>query len=167
MQIRRASGEEMLALWGYPDLEAASPTARFFYQNIASGNAVFWALEHEGALIGELYVFFDLADKDFADGKTPAYLCAFRVKPGFRGHGLGSRLMERALGELKTQGFRRSTIGVSETEPQNLRLYRRFGFAEKVKDCRADPCAMDENMQPVVDPEPWVLLRKELQEEKG
>ncbi len=67
---------------------------------------------------------------------------------------------------MKTRGFRRATIGVSESEPQNLRLYRRFGFAEKVKDCRADPCAMDENMQPVVDPEPWVLLCKELQEGK-
>ena len=166
MQIRKASGEEMLALWGYPRLDAASPTARFFNQNIASGNAVFWTLEHEGALIGELYTFFDLPDKDFADGKTTAYLCAFRVKPGFRGQGLGSRLMEAALGELKTRGFRRATIGVSESEPQNLRLYRRFGCAEKVKDCRADPCAMDENMQPVVDPEPWVLLCKELQEGK-
>lgn len=162
MKIRSATGAEMLALWGYADLDAASPTARFFYQNIASGNAVFWALEHEGALIGELYAFFDLADKDFADGKTTAYLCAFRVKPGFRGQGLGSRLMETALGELKARGFRRAAIGVSENEPQNLRLYRRFGFTEKVKDCRVDPCAMDEHMQPVVDPEPWVLLYKTL-----
>ena len=166
MQIRKARGEEMLALWGYPKLDAASPTTRFFYQNIASGNAVFWALEHEGALIGELYVFFDLADKDFADGKTTAYLCAFRVKEGFRGQGLGSRLMGTALAELKALGFRRAAIGVSESEPRNLRLYRRFGFTEKIKDCRADPCAMDEHMRPVIDPEPWVLLRKELQEEK-
>lgn len=162
MQIRKASGEEMLVLWGYTDLDAASPTARFFYQNIASGSAVFWALEHGGALIGELYVFFELEDKDFADGRTTAYLCAFRVKPGFRGRGLGSRLMERALAELKALGFRRAAIGVSEGEPQNLRLYCRFGFTEKGRDCRADPCAMDENMQPVVDPEPWVLLYKEL-----
>ena len=160
--IRKASGEEMLALWGYPKHDAASPTARFFYQNITAGNAVFWALEHEGELIGELYAFFDLEDKDFADGKTTAYLCAFRVKDGFRGQGLGSRLMETALTELRALGFRRATIGASESEPQNLRLYHRFGFTEKVKDCRADPCAMDENMQPAVDPEPWALLYKEL-----
>ena len=162
MQIRKASGEEMLALWGYTDLDAASPTARFFYQNIAAGNAVVWALEHEGAMIGELYAFFDLEDRAFADGKSTAYLCAFRVKEGFRGQGLGSRLMETALGELKGRGFRRASIGVSESEPQNLRLYRRFGFTEKGKDCRADPCAMDEHMRPVVDPESWVLLYKAL-----
>ncbi len=154
----------MLALWGYPKLDAASPTARFFYQNLAAGSAVFWTLEHEGTLIGELYAFFDLEDRDFADGKTTAYLCAFRVKEGFRGRGLGSRLMETALAELKARGFRRAAIGVSESEPWNLRLYRRFGFTEKGKDCRADPCAMDEHMRPVIDPEPWALLRKELQE---
>ena len=123
---------------------------------------MFWALEHEGALIGELYAFLDLEDKDFADGKTTAYLCAFRVQEGFRGQGLGSRLMEAALAELKALGFRRAAIGVSEDEPRNLRLYRRFGFTQKVKDCRADPCAMDEHMQPAVDPEPWALLYKTL-----
>ena len=162
MRIRKASGNEMLMLWGYPELEKASPTAKFFYQNIASGNAVFCALEHEGALIGELYAFFDLEDKDFADGKTTAYLCALRVKESFRGHGFGSRLMETALTELKARGFHRAAIGVSESEPRNLQLYRRFGFTEKVKDCRADPCAMDEHMRPVVDPAPWMLLYKEL-----
>ena len=43
MLIRKATGEEMLALWGYPDAAAAPPTARFFYDNISGGNAVFLA----------------------------------------------------------------------------------------------------------------------------
>ena len=62
MLIRKAAGEEMLKLWGCEDADAAPPTAKFFYRNITSGNAVFWTVEHEGALIGELYVFFDLKD---------------------------------------------------------------------------------------------------------
>ena len=80
MQIRKATGEEMLKLWGYRDHETASPTAKFFYRNVTSGNAVFWTLDNGGELIGELYVFLNLDDKDFADGKNVAYLCAFRVK---------------------------------------------------------------------------------------
>ena len=44
MLIRRATAEEMLALWGYGE-ENAPPTARFFCRNISSGSAVFWALE--------------------------------------------------------------------------------------------------------------------------
>lgn len=34
----------------------------------------------QGELIGELYVYKNLLDKDFADGETSAYLCAFRIK---------------------------------------------------------------------------------------
>ena len=87
----------MLKLWGYQEKVSASPTAKFFYRNISSGNAVFWTLDNDGDLIGELYVFMNLEDQDFADGKTTAYLCAFRVKEGYRGQGLGSRIMNAAL----------------------------------------------------------------------
>lgn len=160
MQIRRATGEEMLRLWGYSDAETATPTARFFYRSLADGNAVFWTVEHGGELIGELYAFLALSDRDFADGATTAYLCAFRVRKGFRGQGIGKKLMETALAELKTMGFCRATIGVDDA--RNERFYRRMGFTRKVKDCYVDPCAMDENMQPVRDEAGYVLLSEEL-----
>lgn len=49
-------------------------------KNISEGNAVFWAVEKDGDLIGELYAFFDIEeDRDFADGEGTAYLCAFRA----------------------------------------------------------------------------------------
>ena len=37
-------------------------------------------LDYDGELVGELYAFYDLEDKDFADGKRTAYHCAFRVR---------------------------------------------------------------------------------------
>ena len=161
MLIRQATGDEMLRLWGYGDADSAPPTARFFYHNLASGNAVFWALEHEGALIGELYAFFDLeSDRDFADGTDTAYLCAFRIRQEHRGHGLGSMLMDAALADLKRRGFRRATIGVDDA--RNERLYRRLGFRTKIKDCFFDPCAMDENMHPVREENGFLLLAKDL-----
>ncbi len=162
MQIRKANGEEMLKLWGYQDVISASPTAKFFYRNISSGNAVFWTLDNDGELIGELYVFMNLDDKDFADGQTTAYLCAFRVKEEYRGQGLGSRIMNTALAELKEIGFHTATIGVGIDKPQNIQLYRRLGFNKKVKDCHYDPCGMDENNQPEYEEEAWWLLSKEL-----
>jgi ribosomal protein S18 acetylase RimI-like enzyme len=167
VQIRRAAGEELLALWGCPDLALAPPTARFFYQNITGGNAVFWTLDRGGELIGELYAFFDLPDKDFADGETTAYLCAFRVKQEYRGQGWGSRLMAAALAELQALGFRRATIGVSCDEPRNQSLYRRFGFTEKIKDCHYDPCGMDEDMQPLCEDAAWELLAGDLTGPRG
>ena len=134
MLIRKATEEEMLTLWGYQNKDIASATARFFYDNIAAGNAVFWTVDN-GELVGELYTFLNLDDKDFADGQATAYLCAFRIKEEYRGRGNGSRLMETAFAELKDIGFRTVTIGVGTDEPQNLRLYRRLGFITKIKDC--------------------------------
>ena len=162
MLIRKASGEEMLKLWGYQDEILASYTAKFFYQNISSGNAIFWTLDNDGELIGELYVFLNLGDKDFADGITTAYLCAFRVKEGYRGQGLGSSMMNMALAELKEIGFHSATIGVGSDKPLNIQLYRRLGFNKKVKDCHYDPCGLDENNQPEYEEEAWWLLSKEL-----
>ena len=148
MVIRKATGEEMLELWGYQDTESASPTARFFYENINSENAIFWTVENEGKLIGELYVFLNLDDKDFADGKKTAYLCAFRVQEKYRRQGIGTRLIETAVKDLKEKGFTGVTIGVEEAEELNVKLYRRLGFNTKIKDCVEDPCAMNKDMKP-------------------
>ena len=161
MIIRKATGEEMLKLWGYDEEQNASPTAKFFYNNISSGNAVFWTVDNDGELIGELYAFLDIKkDNDFADGINTAYLCAFRIKKDFRGKGIGNSLMKEALDDLRSKGFKYATIGVSEE--RNKRLYYRMGFKREIKICYYDPCAMDENMQPERDEEGFLLLSKEL-----
>ena len=161
MNIRKATAGEMLELWGYPDADAASPTARFFYRNIGSGNAVFWTLDDNGHLVGELYAFLTIdGDRDFADGETTAYLCAFRVREDLRGRGLGSKLMKTVLADLKSSGFRRATIGVDDDV--NEARYRHMGFSEKIKTCYFDPCAMDKDMRPAYDEAGFLLLARDL-----
>ena len=161
MTVRRATARELLGLWGYPSVADASPTARYFCRSIDAGNALFWALDRAGELIGELYAFLNLPeDPDLADGTHVAYLCAFRVKASFRGQGLGHRLMAAALGDLVARGFRRVTIGVDD--PRNEGLYRRMGFTDTVKVCHLDPCARDERMAPEPVPEGYLLLAKAL-----
>ena len=140
----------------------ASPTARFFHRNITEGNAVFWTLDRNGELIGELYAFLKLEDRDFADGKTTAYLCAFRVRKEYRGLRLGSRMMKTVLDDLRSKGFRRATIGVGVSEERNRKMYSRLGFRTTIKTCHTDPCAMDGNMQPAADAEGFLLLSKAL-----
>ena len=162
MLIRKATGEEMLALWGYLKADELSPTAQFFNNHISSGNTIFWTLDNDGELVGELYAFLKLEDKDFADGQSTAYLCAFRVRKEYRGQGYGSQMMATAFAALKDIGFHHVTIGVSSDEPKNIRLYRRLGFKSKVKDCHFDPCGMDKNMQPLFEETAWWLLKKDL-----
>lgn len=159
MIFRKATSEEMLSLWGYKEISEASPTARFFCEHISSGNAEFWTIDDNGKLIGELYVFLNMEDKDFADGKNTAYLCAFRVEEGHRGRGLGSRLAETVLASLKGRGFRGATIGVDESEELNIKLYHRLDFNTKIKDCFVDPCSVDETMQPKSAPCFWLLYK--------
>ena len=160
MEIRMASAMEMLSLWGYKDVDSASPTAKYFYKNICSGNAVFWTVDMDGRLIAELYVFFDIpTDKDFADGTTRAYLCAFRVQTEYRGHGIGTKLMDAVLNDLRCRGFVYATIGVDEAP--NERMYRNMGFTQVVKTCIIDPCAMTPKMRPATVPK-YLLLAKKL-----
>lgn len=159
MEIRKATGQEMLRLWGYGNMDSAPPTALFFAQNIASGNAELWTLDDSGQVIGELSVFWQLEDQDFADGKNRAYLCAFRVKSGYRGKGYGSFLLKEVLEYIKNKGVQVATIGVDETEERNIRMYHRFGFTDKIKDCFEDPCDVDSGMKPKASPCFWLLAK--------
>lgn len=160
MKIRRAAEHELLELWGYESIQTASFTVRFFCGNIKKGNAEFWTLDDEGELVGELYVFYGLEDKDFADGQRTAYLCAFRVRRDFRGQGLGTKLICRVIEHLKDLGYQRASIGVDPADAADVRLYKRLGFTRKVKECTEDPCDRDENMQPRSCPCFWLLYKE-------
>ena len=161
VSVTQRSARDMITLWGYDSYDDASPTARFFYDNIESGNAIFWSLYDEGNIAGELYSFLKLEDKDFADGVDTAYLCAFRVSEDHRGKGYGSMLMKTALSDLKSKNFSFATIGVGMDEENNQKMYEHMGFSRKIKECFFDPCARDKDMKPAVD-EGFILLSKEL-----
>ncbi len=153
MKIRKAAEYELLELWGYESIHTASSNAKFFCDNIKRWNTEFWTLDYDG----ELDVFYDLEDKDFADGERTAYLCAFRVRADFRGQGLGSKLICHVIEHIKNLGFQRISIGVDATDRANIRLYKRLGFTIKGKECAEDPCDRDENMQPRSCPCFWLL----------
>ena len=157
MKIRRAAEHELLELWGYERMDTASSNAKFFCGSMKRGNAEFWTLDCGGELVGELYVFYDLEDKDFADGEQTAYLCAFRVRADFRGQGFGTKLIRRVMGHIKDLGYQRVSIGVDAADTANIRLYKRLGFTIKVKECAEDPCDRDETMRPRSCPCFWLL----------
>lgn len=160
MLIRKATGDEMLSLWDQ-NLKIMSPTTLFFYDNIKKGNAEFWTYDMDGDLVGELYVFKNLEDKDFADGETRTYLCAFRIIKDLRGKGYGTQLITHVIKHVREEGFKAVTIGVDKTEEDNIRLYHKIGFSEKIKDCIFDPCDVDQKMKAKPCSVYW-LLKKNL-----
>ncbi len=98
------------------------PEYAIFYDNIESGNAIFWSLCDEENIVGELYSFLKLEDKDFADDNDIAYLCAFRVNKEYRGKRYGSMLINTALSDLKSKNFSLATIGVGMDEEGTKKL---------------------------------------------
>jgi GNAT superfamily N-acetyltransferase len=157
--IRQANEDEMLALWG-ETADKMRPTSAFFYENIKNNNAQFWTYADDGRLAGELFVFRSLDDRDFANGRDKAYLCAFQITEELRGKGYGTKLISHVINCLEVEGIKTVTIGVDETEESNVRLYHKLGFLEKIKDCYADPCDVDEHMKPKPCSKFWLLKRE-------
>lgn len=50
------------------------------------------------------------------------------IRPGLRGQGIGSRLMERVFEEARRLGARRATLEVRRSNEGARRLYERLGF---------------------------------------
>lgn len=65
---------------------------------------------------GLMHLFWDSEDKDEANGKDRAYISAFRIDEGYRGQGLGKKLMLRALDRIKERGYTEVTIGVEHDD---------------------------------------------------
>lgn len=57
------------------------------------------------------------------------YLSTMAVDPAFRGKGIGSALLEGALGRGRGRGFGRASLLVSLDKPRAQALYERLGFA--------------------------------------
>src|SRR5205814_1088355 len=78
--------------------------------------------------VGQLWI--DLARKKVAH---VAILWALRVIPGFRGSGIGSRLILAAENTLRKHGYRTCEIGVEDENVDARRLYECIGFQMVVK----------------------------------
>ncbi len=131
MIIRIGSEEELSRLWGI----ITSPTLKLFQERISKDTQELWVMEEDntGKLIGELHIIWDSVDKDEANGKNRAYLCAFRIDRDYQGLGYGSKLMKNVLNRIKDKGFSEATIGVEVGANKLELMYKKWGFSEYIK----------------------------------
>ena len=156
MLICIGSIEDLKLLWG----ENSSSTQTYFVEGIEKGNIEFWTIvnEMDETLIGELYIFWDSEDKDEANGKDRAYLCAFRTDDKFRGCGLGKALMNRVLQRIVENGFCEATIGADNDNADRLsKMYKSCGFSELVKLQNIDNHYIDIHNNPTYYEVPYAL----------
>jgi ribosomal protein S18 acetylase RimI-like enzyme len=99
------------------------------FRRMRSGLANMWAAEllAEG-IIGQVFVQYSSGKQELADGANRAYVHSFRVKPSFRGAGLGSKLMHVVETDLIQRGYKHVTLNVSYTNPGARRLYSLLGY---------------------------------------
>jgi ribosomal protein S18 acetylase RimI-like enzyme len=97
------------------------------YRSARRGDALLWVAELPGEhnLIGQLFVQLRSARPELADGVKRAYIYGFRIKPAYRGQGVGTEMLTVAEHDLYQRGFRRVVLNVNRDNPDARRLYER------------------------------------------
>jgi RimJ/RimL family protein N-acetyltransferase len=104
---------------------ALDKTAEFVAQNIAAGNLQFVAVEGD-RVVGAV----DLHPRKLEGFRHNAGL-GIGLVAGYRGKGLGARLLQTAIGAATEDGFRRLELVVYSSNAVAIRLYNRFGFTQE------------------------------------
>jgi ribosomal protein S18 acetylase RimI-like enzyme len=94
---------------------------------------VMWVADLPGVeLVGQLFVQL-AGSRPEADGfiyqpYEKAYIYGFRVKPAYRGSGLGSRMMQYVEDDLRFREFSGVCLNVGQDNSGARRLYERLGY---------------------------------------
>ncbi len=93
------------------------------------GSSVLWVAEKPfDGIIGQLFVQLNAERQELANGHSRAYMYAFRIRPPFRGAGLGTRMMQVMEDDLLHRGYNSITLNVGKTNYTARRLYSRLGY---------------------------------------
>jgi ribosomal protein S18 acetylase RimI-like enzyme len=99
------------------------------FSRMQAGLAIHWVAELPGAgIIGQVFIQLICDRPELADGFDRAYLYSFRVKPAYRGCGVGARVLNTVSVDLRKRHFRILTLNVAKENIAARRLYERDGF---------------------------------------
>jgi ribosomal protein S18 acetylase RimI-like enzyme len=129
VEIRIGREEDLPALEWQGELIQFRKLYRQVYQNACDGRASIWVAELERAgIIGQVFVQFSSSRKELADGEIRAYIYGFRVRPAYRGSGVGTQLLKQVEQDLQKRRFRWVTLNVSRQNLAAQRFYKRNGY---------------------------------------
>mgnify|MGYP005837648531 CR=1 FL=1 len=129
LQIRLAAVDDLSELeWG-GELSHFRKLYAEAYRLMQSGDVLMWVATLPGVgIVGQLFVHMYHTNSSDEDADPSAYIYGFRVRPQFRGRGIGSQLLLKAENELIQRGFKRITLNVARDNQAARRLYERFGY---------------------------------------
>lgn len=117
-------------LLDYHDFDAAMADNRKEME--AGRNAIYAIFADENTLWGELHIASENGDERFCIPGKRAYFFAFRVHESVQGKGLGQKLMDYVIDDLKEQGYTEFTVGVEDDNDRAKYMYSKYGFTEKI-----------------------------------
>lgn len=93
------------------------------------GDVIMWVVElPDFGLIGQLFIQL-YGPNQIQTSKTKyAYIYGFRIRPGYRGNGIGQRLLKSVESDLENRGFERISLNVARDNDAARRLYERKGY---------------------------------------
>ncbi|MGD8552909.1 MAG: GNAT family N-acetyltransferase [Anaerolineales bacterium] len=95
---------------------------------------VIYLAETPGEVVGQLFIHLHSIWKSAFGGAKAGYLHSFRVKPHFRGQGIGSRLLKTAEQELLERRYSRAVISVAKVNIRAQELYLQHGYNLFIED---------------------------------
>lgn len=129
VEIRHLTRDDLSALEWDGEYSHFRRVFQAAYKRTQRGLSLLWVVDLPGTgIIGQVFVQLVCDRKELADGFTRAYLYSFRIKPLYRGIGLGSRMLQHVERALMKRGFRFLTLNVAKTNQRARRLYERLGY---------------------------------------
>ena len=126
--------EAMLAIWAsFPHTaEAVAGKKQQLLKELSESgdNRRLFLGRVDGEAVAMIQIVLKNADNDpdLADGKTVAHLHNLQVRADLQRQGIGTQMMALAEEEARKMGKATITLGVDDTNPGAIRLYRKLGY---------------------------------------
>ena len=93
------------------------------------GDVIMWVIDlHEYGLIGQLFIQL-YGPNQIQTSKTKyAYIYGFRIRPDYRGLGIGSQFLQSVESDLTRRGFKRISLNVARDNDAARRMYEKAGY---------------------------------------
>ena len=129
VQIRHLTPEDL------PTLEWEGEFTHFrrvyadAYERFQHSLSILWVADlPEAGIIGQVFIQLICDRPELADGVNRAYLYSFRVRQEYRSAGLGSRIMEVVMDDLRRRGYTYLILNVAKDNLRARKLYERHYF---------------------------------------
>jgi len=127
--IRYASHQDLPALEWEGEFTHFRHVFAEAYRLKELGEVIIWVADlPEFGLIGQLFIQLYGPNHLQANVGKYAYIYGFRVRPVYRGNGIGSRLLQKAETDLVSRGFERIALNVARDNEPARHLYERLGY---------------------------------------